>query len=784
MSIGESVPMLDSRARVTGAVEYMVNLKVPHMLVGKIVRSGVPHAYVRNVDASNAEKISGVVAVLTRADISKLYGTGIADQGVVAIDRVRFVGEPVAVIAAEDRDAAEDATGRVEIAYDELPTIYGELDAVKSGAPILHEKFPNNIFRRAKLRHGDIEKGFADADEIFEDKFFSPAAQHASLEPHGTIAQWDGDKLTVWSGTQAPFAVRRVLAGIFEIAEENIRIIVPPLGGGYGGKGGVRLEPMVAALARKTQGRPVKIVLTRAEEFTTITKHQATLVLKTGIKRDGAFTARQVTIHWNGGAYADQSANLVASGMPRAVGPYRIPNVWVDSFGVYTNLPPSGAYRGAMSSQTTWAYESQMDMIARRMNFDPYDFRMKNILRDGDEFATGEKMHDVHFAECLENVTADLTPLRKSLRHLTANDTKSQSARNDSRPPSLIGKGVRGIGFAVMMKSTMPASKSQARLELRDDGTLTLFTSTVEMGQGAHTAMAQVAAHAMQMPMRALRVIGPDTALTPYDATTSGSRSTNMMGNAIFNAAENLKNKLRDLAAPILETPPEELRVENGFVFSNRSMPSSADPSTTSALRAESAQGDAISFAEILQRNARASLDALGEYETKFGLDPETGQGIATPHWHQGAGAVEVEVDTETGKLTLTRFAGASWAGRVVNPSLAQLQNDGNVIFGLGPALMEEMVFDEGQVYNPNLSDYPIPSLRDLPLEMATSALEHEGSELHGIGEMILPCVAPAIANAIEDAIGVRIVDLPITPERVLRAIREKSNREGAKNAK
>lgn len=732
MSIGESVPMLDSLARVTGAVEYLVNLKLPNMLVGKIVRATVPHAKLLSVDASNAEKIAGVRAVLTRADISKLYGTGIADQGVVAIDRVRFIGEPVAVIAAEDREAAEDAAGRVEITYEELPTVYSELDAVKPGSPILHEKFQNNIFRHAKLRHGDIEKGFADADEIFEDTFFSPAAQHASLEPHGAIAQWDGNKLTVWSGTQAPYAVRRVLAGIFEIAEENIRIIVPPLGGGYGGKGGVRLEPIVAALARKTQGRPVKIVLSRAEEFTTITKHQATLVLKTGVKRDGTFTARQVTIHWNGGAYADQSANLVASGMPRAVGPYRIPNVWVDSFGVYANLPPSGAYRGAMSSQTTWAYESQMDMIARRMGFDPYEFRMKNILREGDEFATGEKMHDVHFVECLQTSVDGLR------------DTATR--RHDDTVK-------RGRGFAVMMKSTMPASKSQARLELNEQGTLTLFTSTVEMGQGAHTAMAQVAAHAMGMRFSTLRVIGPDTALTPYDATTSGSRSTNMMGNAIFNAAENLKNKLRELAAPILETPPEELRVESGRIFS---------------------KGESISFAEILQRNARASLDALGTYETTFGLDPETGQGIATPHWHQGAGAVEIEVDTETGKLTLTRFAGASWAGRVVNPSLAQLQNDGNVIFGLGPALMEEMVFDEGQVYNPNLSDYPIPSMRDLPLELATSALEHEGGELHGIGEMILPCVAPAIANAIEDAVGVRIVDLPITPERVLRAIREK----------
>ncbi|MBI3742427.1 MAG: xanthine dehydrogenase family protein [Chloroflexi bacterium] len=730
MSIGESIPMLDSIARVTGAVEYVVNLKLPQMLVGKIIRASVSHARVLNVDATRAENIAGVRAILTRADALPMYGIAIPDQSVVANARVRFVGDPVAAIAAEDWDVAEDAASRVEIAYEELPAVFDAHDAMQAGAPILHEKFSNNIFRHGKLRHGDIEKGFADADEIFENTFTSPAAQQASLEPHASIAQWDGNKLTVWTGAQAPFAVRRALAQIFGIAEENVRVIVPPLGGGYGGKGQVRVEPIAAALARKTNGRPVKIVLSRAEEFVTVTKHAATLVYKTGVKRDGTFTARQIEIIWNGGAYADVSPNLVQAAVARAVGPYRIENVWVDSIGVYTNLPPAGAYRGAMSSQTTWAYESQMDLIARRMGWDAFDFRMKNILRDGDTFATGEKMRDVHFAECLEKVTQDFR------------------VRRDAPPGRLYGRG-----FAVMMKSTTPASKSLARLKFSADGTLTVYTSTVELGQGAHTAMAQIAASAMQLPMRALRVIGPDTAHTPFDSTTSASRSTNMMGNAIIAAAENLKSKLRALAAPILETDVNELRVEGGKIFS---------------------KSESISFTEILQRQAIESIDALGEFETKLGLDPETGQGIATPHWHQGAAAVQIEVNMETGQINIVRCVGAAWAGRVVNPNLAQLQNDGNVIFALGPALMEEIIFDNGQVYNPNLSDYSIPSFRDIPREIATAALEGADGEMHGIGEMILPCVAPAIANALEDAVGVRITDLPLTPERVLRAIKNK----------
>lgn len=741
MAIGESIPMLGSVARVTGAVEYMVNLRLPNMLVGKIVRSHLPHARVVKVETSAAEKVAGVRAILTRADLgpSAIYGAAIKDQGVVAMDRVRFVGEPVAAIAAEKLEAAEEAAALIDVDYEEVPAVFDAREAIRPGATVLHEKFSDNIFKHAKLRHGDIEAGFAQADEIFEDTFTSPAAQQTSLEPHAAIAQWDGDRLTVWSGAQAPFTVRRVLAEIFEIAQENVRVIVPPLGGGYGGKGGVRIEPIVAALARKTNGRPVKIVLSRAEEFVTVTKHAATIALKTGVRRDGTFTARQATIYWNGGAYADQSPNLVPGGMVRSIGPYRIPNVVVDSIGIYTNLPPAGAYRGAMSSQATWAYESQMDIIARTMGWNPLEFRLKNLLRSGEQFATGETLHDVHFVECLE-----------------------MAMKNLSKPSPRERKGVKvGRGFAVMMKSTAPTSKSQARLKLSTDGTVTLFTSTVEMGQGAHTAMAQITADALDVPFSAVRVVGPDTAITPYDATTSGSRSTNMMGNAIIAAARELKSKTIALAVPILEAAPEELKIENGRI--------------RSVFTTES-----IGFAEILKRNNLDSLEAMGEFATNFSLDPETGQGVASPHWHQGAGAAEIEVDVETGKVTVLRYSSTSFAGRVVNPRLAELQNDGNVIYGLGPTMMEEMVFSNGQVYNPNLSDYPIPSFRDVPVDLTSACLESVEGELLGIGEMTLPPAAPAIANAIEDAVGVRIKDLPITPEKVLRAL----HRKDAKNAK
>jgi CO/xanthine dehydrogenase Mo-binding subunit len=503
-------------------------------------------------------------------------------------------------------------------------------------------------------------------------------------------------------------------------------------------------------MARKTGGRPVKFVLSRAEEFVTVTKHAASITLKTGVKRDGTFTARQVTIYWNGGAYADASPLLVPQGMVRSVGPYRIPAVHVDSYGVYTNLPPAGAYRGAMSSQTAWAYESQMDIIAHKMGWDPLKFRLKNLFVSGDQFATGEILHDVHFVECLE----------ASAKALDAPSSPALPPKGEGSHPPLPkgeGLGVRaGRGYGVMMKSTVSTSKSQACIRLADDGTVTLFTSTVEMGQGAHTAMAQITAESLGLPVERVRVVGPDTALTPFDSTTSASRSTNMMGNAVMATGTALTKRLIDLAAPLLEISPEELRSENGHVVAKEA---------------------SISFVEVLKRNGLDLLEESGEFATAFKLDPETGQGISTPHWHQGAGAAEVAVDTETGRVTVLRYAAASFAGRVVNPRLAQLQNDGNVVFGLGPAMMEEIVLDGGQPTNPNLADYAIPSIRDIPSELVSVCIESEQGELHGIGEMTLPPVAPAIANAIEAAVGVRIRDLPITAEKVLRALREKSER-------
>ena len=550
MAIGDPIPMLDATARVTGAVEYLINLRLPGMLAGAVVRSTVPHARIVRVDVVRAEQVTGVRAVLTGAQLAPhtWIGGDAEGQPVLAVDRVRYAGEPVAVIAAETVDAATEAASLVEVSCDELPSVFDVLAAVRPGAPVLHEHYPDNVYMHAKLRHGDIDASFAAAEHVFEDTFTSPTAQTTPLEPHGAIAQWQGDRLTVWSGTQAPCLLRAALARTFALPEDDVRVIVPPLGGGYGGKGGPFLEPLVAAVARRAGGRPVRIVLSRREEFVTVVKHAAVITLRTGVRRDGTFTARRATVHWNGGAYATVSRLLVEAGLVRAVGPYRFDAVHVDSIGVHTNMPPSGSYRGAMSSQTTWAYESQTDIDRATTGCRPgRAAARRNLLRTGERFATGEVMHDVHFVECLDAATRviDEAPRRPD------EGTKSY-----------------GRGYAVMMKNPIGASRSEVRLRYDADARLTIFTSTVEMGQGAHTTLAQLAADALGVPVTSARVIGPDTQQTPFDTFTAASRSTEMMGRATQIAAGALNAKLRALAAPLLAVAAEALEIRDGHVAS------------------------------------------------------------------------------------------------------------------------------------------------------------------------------------------------------------------------
>jgi CO/xanthine dehydrogenase Mo-binding subunit len=766
-AVGQTQPMLDAQERVSGRINYVLNVELPGMLFGQILRSPFPHALVVRVDASRAASLAGVGAVLTRGDFSGRtgfngkYGRIFRDQTVVAFDKVRFVGDPVAAVAAANDDIAAEALSLIEVEYEELPAVFDEEAALKPGAPLVYDPRPeqepifskliqdlpagSNLCSHFKLRRGDVEQGFREADFVFEDVFRSPAAQHVPLEPHVTIAQFFQGKLTIWTSTQMPHAIRSQMAELFNLPLARVRVIVETLGGGFGSKGSLRLEPITSFLALKAN-RPVKILLKREEDFVTVCKHPATIRIKTGVMKDGALVARRVSADFNTGAYTDIGPIVARNGGSAMSGPYKIPHVWIDSRAVWTNVVPAGALRGFGVPQAVWAYESQMDLIAERLALDPVELRRKNLLRDDDFFATGEKLADMHYDELLDQVAASI--------EWTSGDARWLDENRLSNKKDIIRR--RGKGLALVIKATITPSTSAAALKLNEDGSLNVLTSSVELGQGAKTVLAQIAADAVQLPIDRVTVSDPDTDLTPYDQQTSSSRTTFSMGGAIGKAAADLRRQLLDYAAELLEASVSDLVVEAGRI----------------AVRG--APGRSLGYGEIALRSSQVNLIGRGAFSTRGGLDLETGQGIGSVHWHQGAIGCEVEVDTETGKVKVLHLSPRVFAGRVVNPRLCELQLDGCAIFGLGQALFEEMVYDErGQLLNANLGDYNIPSFDDIPRQLSPGALEHTGSEeLHGIGETLLPPVMAAIGNAVYNAVGVRIRDLPLTAEKILRELR------------
>jgi CO/xanthine dehydrogenase Mo-binding subunit len=771
--VGQPVSMIDANERVRGSVAYVLNAELPGCLVGRMLHSPHPHARILRIDTSKAEKIPGVVAVLSRNDLVDnpalypFYGPVIRDQPIVAIDKVRFVGDVVAAVAAVDEDTAEQALDAIDVEYEPLPAVFDPEEAFQDGSPVLHERWPaqrggtyadiildvsegTNRLNHFKLRKGDVEDGFARAVHIFEHTFRSPPVQHVPLEPHVAMALVEDAKITVWTGTQSPHGVRAQLATIFQVPLAHIRIVVHTLGGAYGSKSYTKLEPLVALLASKAR-RPVKIVLHRDEDFLMSTKHAAVMHLRTGVDAEGHIVARKATCFFNAGAYADISPRLIKNAGYGMAGPYRIPNVWVDSYAVYTNIVPAGAFRGYGVSQAAWAYESQMDMMAEALGYDPLEFREMNVLQDGDTFATGETLHDMHYRELL---------LADAKRAIGWQPQDAWWKRGSAGAPAE-GTKRRGKAITCVIKSSVTPSTASASCKLNDDGSLNVLTSSVEMGQGAKTVLAQLAAEAAALPLDAIIVSEPDTDSTPYDQITSSSRTTFSMGTAVTMAVDDAIRQLKDLAADQLEISADDLECVDGHVRVRGGHQS-------------------LEYVDVLRKSRRGNLLGHGTFVTTGGLDPETGQGIGSTHWHHAAAACEVEVDTETGKVEILQFHSSCFAGRVVNPRLCELQIEGSTMFGLGQALFEEMVYDAGQLANPNLSDYMIPAFKDVPAKLTVSAVEHPGAgEVHGIGETSVPPVMACVANAVYNAVGVRILDLPLTPEKVLRALKEKSTTSG-----
>jgi CO/xanthine dehydrogenase Mo-binding subunit len=769
--IGKTFRRLDYETKVTGKAQYLADMAVPGMCHGKILRSPLPHARIKRIDASKAVTVSGVVTVITRDDILRdegiepYYGPVFKDQTILAVEKVRHVGDPVAAVAALHADAAEEALRLIEVEYDELPAVLDVHEAVKSGATLVHEsvRLPEsgfadlaeirpvagtNICTHFNLNRGDVQKGFAQSEQIFEDTFTLPATQHSFLETHACIASVEpGGRITVWATTQNPFVVRTQLANIFQLPVSKVRVIVPYLGGGYGGKVYPKIEPITVALALRA-GRPVRVVLSREEVFYTITKHAAVIRMKTGVKKDGTLVARECEIHLDTGAYAEIGPRVAKKSGYTAAGPYRIPNLKIDSYSVYTNKPPAGAFRGFGVSQSAWAVESQMDIIAAALKIDPLEIRRKNGYEEGDKFVTEETLRSVGFKECLDEVAKSIGWKTKEFNSSKVQGSQGQNPR-------------RGKGLAGMIKATITPSVSCAVVKLNEDSSLSIYTGTVEMGQGSETVLAQIAGKELGISLDRIQVLGVDTDVVPYDLTTSSSRSTFHMGKAVQLAAQNIMRQLKQTVVEEYGIPEDQISFADGKIR-----------------LAEAA----LDYAQVmLKRFGMQGGTLVGEGQVKTSVKDEDGEKSTSAFWFLAAGAAEVEVDSETGKIKLIKYATAVDVGKAINVLSCRQQLSGAAITGIGQALFEEIAYDNGQLINPNLVDYVLPSLGDMPSVIDPICIEipHRNGPFgaKGIGESALIPVAPAIANAIYDAVGVRIKDLPIRAEKIYLALEEARSR-------
>jgi CO/xanthine dehydrogenase Mo-binding subunit len=738
--IGDSASRVGGDARVSGRQKYVADIHLPDELHARLVTVPVARARIVAIDASHALALPGVHLVMTAADLPQpmpRFGPQVADRPVLAIGESKYHGDPVAVVAADTKEAAEAGARLVRIDYEELPAVVTLAAALGPGAPLVRDPSlrPNdplaqcNVFKEHRVGWGDVDA--TPADLVVDHTYTFPIVTHFAIEPHAFMAAPDGDGIAVWSSIQHPNWLQRILAGVLRMPLSKVRVLAPDPGGAFGGKQHAKYEPLVAFMALRA-GRPVRLVLSLEESFQAVRRAAAEIRVRTGLRADGTIAFQDIAADYLIGAYVDIADRVVSKGSYVGAGPYRMPAARIVARGVLSHTVPSTAFRGFGNPQVNWAVESNLDEAARRLGIDRLDIRLRNLARKGEAFIPWDTPADGDWQQTVRRA-AELI------------------GWHTPTPPG------RGRGIAVGLKSGPTTGLSYSTVRLLADGSVVVYAGTSDMGQGARTVFAQIAGHELGAPLDWVTVVMGDTAVVPYDQQTSASRSTVLMGNAVLAACRDIQARLRGVASRIHGIPEADIVVADGVVR----LP-----------------GREVAIRDVLVAGlGRLGGELIGVGETRKDAEPDHPLSGAPAFFEFNCTAIEAEVDTETGDITIVRHVIVSDVGKAINPLQVRMQDDGAAIQGLGHTLMEQYIYDdEGRVRNLGAIDYRIPTSMDLPQEMVSEIIENKDGPgpygAKGMSEGALLCVAAAVAGAVSDASGVVIRDLPLTPERVWRALR------------
>ncbi|WP_158734710.1 xanthine dehydrogenase family protein molybdopterin-binding subunit [Alteribacillus sp. YIM 98480] len=742
--VGKNVKRSDALKKVTGTLDYVIDQKMPGMLHGKLLRSEYARAEIIKIDTTEAKAIKGVYDVLTGENLSQpvpRFGSIKEDQPLLADKEVKYHGEPIAIVLAVDEETAKKALKYVKVKYKQLPSVSTIEEALKPNAPIVHsndqdnEKTNSNICGHWDYNWGDVDLQKENSSFTINNEFEFPMIHHFPIEPYSCISYPVDDELVIKTPIQHPFILRRVVAQALNMELSKVRAISNTIGGGFGGKGYPKIEPLAAYLAMETV-RPVKITLSLDEGFFSARRSSAQVNICTGFNSEGFINYQDITIKYLIGAYADSAPRVAGKSSYLACGPYRTPNARINCEAVYSNTVPSTAFRGFGMPQLIWALESQMNEASKIVGLDPVDIRLKNLPEKGDVLIPGDNPVDGDWKQGLRKA-AELIGWGKD---------------NEKN---------KGKGIAIGIKNPIPASVSKSIVRLHADGSVTVSSGTSEMGQGAKTVMGQIAAEELGVPMNRVSVNLGDTSVAPFDTATAGSRSTVSMGRAIKSACDDIKNQIKEIIHELytLKTS-EEMIISDGYVKVHEKV---------------------ISYAEILTEYMGPNLGEIvgrGVFKgTKINNHP---MGGLADFWEIVFTASEVKVEKETGKLNINKLLNVSDVGCVINPLQAEAQEEGAAIMGLGHTLMEQLVYDNNssKLMNGSALDYRVPTSMDIPDNFESDFIEnHDGPGpfgAKGLGESGIIAVAPAVAGAVSEAVGIKMKDLPISAEKVWGLINNK----------